>query len=129
MLEKLLQLLGLAKNSSQESDPGGSIDIEAIIEKIRTREQDELATGRKIVRFDYRSFEIILDREFTGRYRISVFQGQHKCYGFAIQKKELTDEEFKHIWERVIGFLGHSPSPARLPEHELWKAHFFGNPQ
>lgn len=124
MLDKIFSLLGL-QNSEK---PQKSVDTEKIVREIRLAEEQEISTGKRIYAIDYMHYNLILDREFTGNYRISVFTGNHKIYGFSITEEDITDKQFATIWDKVIAFLKDDPSPQTMPDDKFLKTHFFGNP-
>lgn len=130
MFDKLRTWLGI-KNETEmsSSNPAETLNPQKIVQKIRSREDDEMPRGQTIYRLDYNGYHLILDREFTGRYRISVFNGQHKNYGFTIADQQISDEEFAVAWDQIIGFLDANPSIQTLPDNKLIKGHYFGNPQ
>ena len=129
MFDRLKSLLGIRPTPNGDSDPADSIDCQQMVANIRRRERDEIPVGRKIYDLQFGQFDVTLDREFSGHYRISVFQDHHKIYGFTINDKEISDENFVKVWEIVTKFLGKNPSPKHLPDHQLMKSHFFGYPK
>lgn len=128
MFEKLRSLLGFEKNAYNKTNLRATKDTEHIVESIRKREKEDPTSGNKIFSLDFGEFSILLDREFTGRYRISAFREQHKVYGFTISDKEIPDERFEQAWDHVLRFL-EDPSPADMPESKLMETHFFGHPK
>ena len=105
-----------------------SIDTKRIVQQIRNNEEEDRPSGRKIYSFDFKNYHINLDREITGQYRISVFLGNHKVYGFLITEEDIPDQQFVEIWDQIIRFLDENPSPKKMPDSEELTAHFFGNP-
>lgn len=128
MLDKLRSLLGFGNKSTDSTSARETVDIQQIVQSIRKQEQQDIATGRKLLRIDYQQFDLLVDREFTGRYRISVFQGQHKVYGFTINEKEIDNQQFEAAWDDILIFL-EQPSPTQLPQSDLLTTHFFGHPK
>jgi hypothetical protein len=130
MLDKLLSMIGLGKNSNHDVDSSfNSFEPDFIVQNIRNQEeQKEIPQGKQIFGFDHDEYSISVDREFTNHYRISVFIGNHKVYGFTINDKEISDEQFTDIFEKIISFLDHNPSVESLPDDKGFKSHFFGTP-
>lgn len=129
MFEKLKSLFGIRPPLDHGPNSADSVDCQKIVATIRRRERQEIPVGRKIYDLQFKQFDLVLDREFTGHYRISVFQDHHKVYGFTISDKEISDENFAKVWKMVTQFLGNTPSPKHLPEHQLMQSHFFGYPK
>lgn len=128
MFENLRSLLGFESKADNNINLRATKDTKRIVESIRKREEEDPTSGNKIFSMDYGEFSILLDREFTGRYRISVFREQHKVYGFTISDKKVTDDQFEQAWDHVLTFL-EDPSPADMPENKLMETHFFGHPK
>ncbi len=127
MFDTIRSLLGF-ESKPYNTNKRETLDTGQIVQSIREQEQQDEAIGRKILSLDYQQFELLVDREFTGRYRISAFKGQHKIYGFTVSEKEISDQQFKTVWNDILKFLDH-PSPNKLPESEQLSAHFFGHPE
>jgi hypothetical protein len=127
MFNWLRSLLGITNASTEAEPAANNVDCQQIVGNIRSKERSEIPVGRKIYDLSFKEFEILLDREFTGHYRISVFQNQHKIYGFTVSEKEISDDEFVVVWEIIIDFLSNNPSPKQLPDHDLMNSHFFGS--
>ncbi|HKK46360.1 MAG TPA: hypothetical protein VJ964_12620 [Balneolaceae bacterium] len=130
MLKKILSLIGF---SNKTSDSGNSsqpqIDIDNLVQQIRDREkQNDIPRGKQIHTLEIKRYTVSLDREFTGKYRISIFSGPHKVFGFNIIEEHPTDEQLAEVFKQIIFFLTNNPSAKTLPESHLFKAHFFGNP-
>lgn len=130
MLDKLLSMIGLGKNSNHDSQSEvKSFDPDFVVQRIRNQEKErEISQGKQIFSFDHQEYTISVDREFTEHYRISVFVGNHKVYGFTIVKKEVSDKQLSNIFEKIISFLNHKPTVESLPDDEMFKSHFFGAP-
>ncbi|MDZ7681832.1 MAG: hypothetical protein U5J63_09030 [Fodinibius sp.] len=129
MFTKLKSLLGISPATTTDTGSAESVNCRQIVKNIREQGPQEVPVGQKIYDFSFEQFTITLDREFTGHYRISVFQNHHKVYGFTVNDKQISDKDFVTVWEIIIQFLGNDPSPKQLPEHKLIKAHFFGPPK
>lgn len=110
-----------------DTDSAETVDIPELVRQIRSKEGDQPSQGKKIHSFQFQDYDIVLDREFNERYRISVFVDQQKVYGFNIEDKDISDQEFEQIWDRILHFLEESPSSKSTPETELVTSHFFGN--
>ncbi len=130
MLDKLWSMIGLGKNSNHDTETTfKSPEPRIIVQNIRNQEeQKDIPQGKQIFSFDHHEYSISIDREFTDHYRISVFVGNHKVYGFTINDKEISDDRFADIFEKIISFLDHKPSVDSLPDDEWFKSHFFGTP-
>lgn len=130
MLDKFLSLIGLGKNSNHDTETSfDAPDPDMIVQNIRHHESErEIPQGKQIFNFDHQEYSISVDREFTEHYRISVFVGNHKVYGFTIIDKEVPDDQFADIFKKIISFLNHNPSIDSLPDEEGFKSHFFGTP-
>lgn len=126
MLEKILSLFGLSDGNTET--PSRPIDTTRIIQQIRSREEHDIPQGKLIYSLELEAYSLHLDHEFTGHYRISVFLGNHKIFGFTITEEDISDEEFAAIWETIIRFLRDDPSPKKMPNTSLLKSHFFGKP-
>lgn len=130
MLEKILSFIGIDNNSSSgKSAQSRSVEPTTVVRKIRHQEQlRDIPQGKKIHGFDYLEYSISVDCEFTGQYRISVFIGNHKVYGFIINDKDISDEHFTDAIEQILDFLSNEPSVQTLPDSNRFQSHFFGNP-
>lgn len=126
MLEKILSLFGLFNGKVEAASR--PIDTTRIVQQIRSREEHDIPQGKQIYSLDLEAYSLHLDREFTDHYRISVFLGNHKIFGFTVTQKDISDEEFKTIWKTIIRFLRDDPSPKKMPDTLLLKSHFFGKP-
>jgi len=130
MLNKILSLFGFNNktNNGRESNRQ-KVDVDKLVQQIRNNEeQNKIPQGKQIHNFELEGYSVSLDREFTGKYRISAFIGPHKVYGFNIAKKEASDEQLADILRRIITFLANNPSVKTLPQNDLFDSHFFGNP-
>lgn len=129
MFEKILTIFGLDGQTNYSDSSIPEIDTDKLVKKIRLREeQNDIPQGKQIYSFEVEGYSVTLDREFTGKYRISALVGPHKVFGFSVTPEKLTDDQLASIFEQVISFLTKEPSASNLPENELYKAHFFGNP-
>jgi len=128
MIKKILSFFGFNRQPDRKKDEF-QIDTAKLVQEIRDREvENNIPQGKQIHSFKYDDFIISLDKEFTGRYRISIFIGSHKVYGFTLTQDEPSDEKLETIFEQIITFLSHAPSVENLPKSDLYKAYFFGNP-
>ncbi len=123
-------MIGLGKNSNHDTQSEvKSFDPGFIVQRIRKQEKKrEIPQGKQIFSFDHGGYTISVDREFTEHYRISVFVGNHKVYGFTIVEKEVSDKQLTNIFENIISFLSHKPRVDSLPDDKRFKSHFFGTP-
>ena len=126
MIRFLRQLLGSKKN---KSGPGRcEIDIPALIEKVKTREENaEISLGRKIYALDYEGLEVRLDRDITKNYRVTVYNGKERRYSFTVYARKGEYEKLSEGFERIFNFLQSEARLSDLPNDILVKGFYYGN--
>ncbi len=103
------------------------VDIEAQIEAIRNIESDEdIGLGRRIHCFACREYELSLDRDIMGTYRVIAYQGKERRYSFTVTCPHKDYEALRNAFEEIVRYLGGDRRLADLPRHERMKGHYFG---
>ena len=115
------------KDSDHQKMDWPSVNIEAQIEAVRTAESGEsIGLGRRIHYFPFHEFELSLDREVTGQYRVIVYEGRERRYSFTVKCKHKNYESLKKAFEEITLYLSGNRRIADLPDHEGLKGHYFG---
>lgn len=103
------------------------LDIDGLINQIKGIEViNPPEPGRKIYSFMYYDFELILDVEVTGQYRLSAFSGKEKKYGFLIKCETGNYKVLAEGIKQCIDFLDGNRKIGDLPDNEVLKGHYFG---
>jgi hypothetical protein len=122
---KKLKSIFSGNNHNTIKDP--SLDIDGLVNQIKsTEEVSKPEPGRKIYSFMYYDFELILDVEVTGQYRLSAFSGKEKKYGFLIKCETGNYEVLAEGLKQCIDFLNGNRKIGDLPDNEVLKGHYFG---
>jgi len=128
-MKKLLNRIknALPKSNVQEPD-WPPFDINRQIEKIKQTEIDhEIPLGQRIISFQYKYFELSLDREITGMYRLIVYEGKDRRFSFSIHCKHKNYDALSTSFGEIIQFLDGDCRIKNLPNNEHLKGHYFGN--
>jgi hypothetical protein len=102
-------------------DTGAEIEV---IKRIEAAQDPGL--GRVIHHFPYLEFDLWLDRDITGTYRVVVYQGKKRRYSFSIQCGHKDYEALRNGFEEIICFLGGNRRIVDLPKNKHLKGHYFG---
>jgi hypothetical protein len=103
------------------------VNIEAQIEAIRKIEADEdIGLGRRIHCFACREFELSLDRDIMGTYRVIAYQGKERRYSFSVTCPHKDYEALQAAFEEIVQYLSGDHRLADLPNNEGMKGHYFG---
>jgi len=103
------------------------VDLDEQIEKIKTIEADaDPGLGKRVHYFDFRQFELRLDRDCMGLYRIIANVGNERRYSFSIRCSHKDYEILRSCFEEITEYLSGDRRMADLPNHERMKGHFFG---
>ena len=104
------------------------ININAQIETVKLKEtEDNIEPGRRIHYFPYLEFELQLDRDIIGLYRLVVNEGQNRRYSFTINCKQRDYESLRSAFEEIIQFLDGDRRIANLPNHDRLEGHYYGS--
>ncbi|HBX64679.1 MAG TPA: hypothetical protein DEG32_00410, partial [Balneolaceae bacterium] len=75
--------------SSKEESPPPDFNLSGILDRISDKEATNvIEPGRKIHSFHYDLLEIRTDRDITGHYRVTVWQGKERLYSFTVFAKQ-----------------------------------------
>lgn len=107
-------------------EPDYSLLIKNICETETAR---EISPGRKIHEFEYGLFTLRLDRDITGYYRITVYQGTDRVYSFTVFATVDEPEKLEEAYRNVIAFLKTEPGVKNLPDSRLLKGFYYGHQQ
>ncbi len=101
-----------------------------ISSQIRLIRQSELnckpEPGRRIHAFEFMEFELSLDLELTGTYRLAAFMGREKKYSFSIACKPGDYEELARGIKESTDYLSGERKISELPINELIRGYYFG---
>lgn len=104
------------------------VNLDEQIEKVRTIEAEgDPGLGKRIHHFDYRQFELRLDRDITGMYRVIANVGNERRYSFSIRCSYKDYEALRICFEEIMEYLGGDRRIVNLPNHERMKGHYFGS--
>ena len=104
--------------------PPDTESLVTLIADIELKQKPE--PGRKIHTFEYMDAELILDVEITEQYRLSVYIGREKKYGFIIKCNPGNYEVLKCGLEDALKFLNSTRKVSELPDNEHIKGYLFG---
>ncbi|MDZ7772586.1 MAG: hypothetical protein U5K31_07595 [Balneolaceae bacterium] len=103
------------------------LDLPSLIGEIRQRESGGIERGRRIHQFTYGIFEVRLDRDITGHYRVTVYNGRERVYSFTVKAEEGQYEELQTGYRSIINFLDGERRLSELPDSPNLKGHFYGH--
>ena len=104
------------------------VDIKAQIDTVKFNESNrDIGLGRRIHYFPFREFELQLDRDITGMYRVVVTEGNNRRFSFAIKCKHGDYAKLGTCFEEILQYLSGDRRIANLPNHDLMKGHYYGN--
>lgn len=122
------KLFGFGKKKKKESEQidWPVVDLDAQIKTIRSVEDEtEVELGKKIHQFDYHEFELRLDRDVTGTYRICANQGPERRFSFSVKTPHRDYKGLRDALELITEFLNGERRIAQLPNNDIVKGHFF----
>ena len=123
-LQRLRKRSRHARRQKHEWPP---VNIEAQIEAIQKVEADEdIGLGRRIHCFACREFELSLDRDIMGTYRVIAYQGKERRYSFTVTCPHKDYEALQAAFQEIVRYLSGDRRLADLPQHERMKGHYFG---
>ena len=103
------------------------VDLQAQIDKIKQIESEqEIDLGRRIYQFDYKQFELCLDRDVLGMYRVIAFIGKERRFSFSIKCKHKDYTNLIRGYEEIFIFFDGDHHIRNLPNNDLLKGHYFG---
>lgn len=103
------------------------VDLQVEIDKIKQIElEQKIDLGRRIYQFDYKQFELCLDRDVIGMYRVIAFIGKERKFSFSIKCKYKDYDNLKKGYEGILDFLDGDQHIRNLPNNDLLKGHYFG---
>ena len=111
-----------------EEEPIPDINIQKVISQIQEKEEEtDIEPGRKIHSFHYGLFEIRTDRDITGHYRVTVWQGKERQYSFTIFAKKGDFPKLKDAFIEINAFLKGDQKVSSLPKNDVLKGFFYGH--
>lgn len=115
-------------NNKIEQPELPSADIEKVMEEIKTAEAaTEPEPGRLIYKFVHQEFDMQLDLEVTGTYRLVALIGLEKRFSFSIRCLKGEYNLLQSGLEESMHFLNGSRQLVNLPKTRLLKGHFFAS--
>ena len=103
------------------------VDIKAQIETIKIIEKENtIDLGKRIHQFEYLDFDLRLDRDITGMYRLVVFEGKNRRFSFSIRCKHKDYDSLRVSFEEIVRFLNGDRRIIDLPKHDRLRGHYFG---
>ena len=122
---KKIQTSPRVKKRAGENWP--PLDVEAQIAIIKSIEADQdIGLGKRIHQFSFREFELRLDRDVTGTYRLVANEGNERRYSFSIRCKKGNYQVLLTSFQEIINYLSGDRRFANLPNHEQLKGHYYG---
>ncbi len=127
-MKKLFGFLRTKKKSSKsEQIDWPVVDLDKQIEAIKLVESEgDVELGKRIHQFDFHEFELRLDRDVTGTYRICANQGAERRFSFTIKTSHRDYDGLRGALDMITEFLSGERRIAHLPNNEIVKGHFFG---
>ena len=128
-MKKWIRTIRGKKPTKQRNQPEWPpVDLGKEIESIRNSESDtDIGLGRKIHGFPFHEFELCVDRDITGMYRLVVYQGTERKYSFSIRCKHRDYTALRSGFEEIVKFLEGNRRIADLPKQENLKGFYFGS--
>lgn len=128
MIKKFTGLLKSIFSRPPDPEPDWpEFDINAQVDMIKKIESEtKFDLGQRIHYFYYKNFELSLDREITGLYRIVVCEGKDRRFSFSIRSKPGDYQAFLTSLEEIVKFLDGDRRIINLPKHDLLKGFYFG---
>ena len=127
-MKKLFKIRNRSSLSDLDKTQWPAVDIDAQIEAMRNAEADQnIDLGRRIHYFPYRQFELHLDRDITGMYRVIANVGNERRYSFSITCQYGDYEALRTAYEEIFNYLKSNRRIADLPNNERLKGHYFGS--
>ena len=114
------------KKQAGENWPPLNIEAQIAIIKSIEAEQD-IGLGKRIHQFSFREFELRLDRDVTGTYRLIANEGNERKYSFSIRCTRGNYQALMTSFQEIIAYLSGDRRIADLPSHELLKGHYYGS--
>ena len=104
------------------------VNIKAQIDTIEYNESNrDIGLGSRIHYFSFQEFELQLDRDITGMYRVVVTEGNNRRFSFTIKCKYGDYAKLGTCFEEILQYLSGDRRIADLPNHDLIKGHYYGN--
>jgi len=112
----------------QPKEPQEQLDISRLIQCIREKERESnIALGRRIHSFHYKYLDFNVDREITGHYRVTVYQGRERTYSFTVFAKQGNYNILEQAFERIIDYIDGDQNLSELPDDDVLKGFFYGH--
>jgi hypothetical protein len=122
MFDSLKKLFGT------RSEPEEGADVPTIIEQIRKLEgKNDIALGRRIHSFQYKQYQLDLDRDISKNYRVTVYQGRERIYSFSLFANQGNYDILEQAYKRIIDFLDGDQKLSNLPDNDMLKGFFYGH--
>jgi hypothetical protein len=71
--------------------------------------------------------EIRTDRDITGHYRVTLWQGKERLYSFTVYAKKGEYEKLTRAYSQINEFLKGDQKLSSLPKNDLLKGFFYGH--
>lgn len=125
MLEYFKQLF--SSDDSPTAESSHDVDISAVIAEVKANELEDIPTGRRIHTLEHGSLEIRLDRDITGHYRVTVYEGADRRYSFTVFAKEGEYPILEKAYGEIIDFLEGDRHLSEIPDKEFIKGFYYGD--
>lgn len=123
-IKRLFKSIG----TTEEKEAVPDIDIERVLSQIQKKEEvTDIEPGRKIHSFHFSLLEIRTDRDITGHYRVTVWQGKERQYSFTIFAKEGEYPKLRDAFTEINTFLKGDQKITSLPKNDVLKGFFYGH--
>jgi len=104
------------------------VDLEVQIKAIEKSETEhEQGLGVLIHAFEFHEYELRLDRDITGMYRVVAMEGRERRYSFSLRCAHRDYEGLYSILDEITVYLSGERRIAGLPNSELLKGHYYGH--
>lgn len=126
LLARLRARLGFGTPPPEPPPP--PVDLDAQLARVRAAEAGgPPPLGRLIHRFDVDGFELRLDRDVTGAYRITVGEGAERRYSFTLRCPPGDYAALHDAYAEVVRFLRSDRLLVRLPNDDRLRGHYYGS--
>lgn len=106
------------------------VDLERVLAAVAEAEAAEpIGLGKRIYTFECQELELRLDRDVTGAYRVTAFEGAERRYSFTAFCARGDYACLRGALAAVVAYLEGERHLADLPKSEHVHGHFFGQPE
>ncbi|MCK5147313.1 hypothetical protein KAR48_11190 [bacterium] len=106
--------------------PAVDLDMQIAAIKIAEAENDS-GLGILIHEFEFHEYELRLDRDITGMYRVVAMEGRERRYSFSLHCDHKDLAALRELFGMIADYLSGERHIGELPNTEMLKGHFYGH--